>query len=329
VNGDVILELQQVSKTYQRKRGRSVQIVKAAHAVSFQLQRKRVLAIVGESGSGKTTVARLVTGVEKATTGKVLFEGNEIVTRGQKALFAFHRDVQMVFQDPYASVNPLNSIKYTLSRPLSNYLKLSPRDIEARVRAMLETVHLTPVDEFIDKLPFELSGGQLQRVVIARALASEPRLIVADEPVSMLDVSIRAEILSLLAELRDKKGVSFLYITHDLISARALADDILVLYRGHVVEQGDSHVVARNPLHPYTQLLLQSIPNPWRAGEGATTFAEPQATPVAVRGCVFQGRCPSVMERCTKESPALKSMGDGRNVACFLHHNESAMEQKE
>ena len=323
---DTILELQNVSRIYRRKSGKDVQIVQAAHEVNFKLQRQRVLAIVGESGSGKTTIARLVTGVEKPTSGTVLFEAKAVQTKNRRALFEYHRAVQMVFQDPYASINPLKTIEYTLTRPLVNYLGLSPKAAESRVREAMETVHLTPVDEFIRKLPFELSGGQLQRVVIARALAPEPRLIVADEPVSMLDVSIRAEILSLLGELRSKKGVSFLYITHDLISARALADDILVLYRGHVVEQGNARVVARDPKHPYTQLLLRSIPNPWQEDQEKSPAAESieRATvSVPAQGCVFQARCPFVMDKCLDGEPSLRELGDGRSVACFLHHKET------
>lgn len=229
----------------------------------------------------------------------------------------------MVFQDPFAALNPLNTIEYTLSRPLKNYRGTSGRQMREHVEGVLETVHLTPVRDFIGKYPFELSGGQLQRVVIARALSSNPKLIVADEPVSMLDVSIRADILQLMLDLRDKEGVSFVYITHDLVSARMLADEIVVLYRGTVVEHGDAAQVVKNPLHPYTQLLLRSIPNPWKRGEDdMVTTTEVTNAPVASKGCVFRHRCPFAMKKCEDVAPALGDVGGGRQVACYLHMDE-------
>lgn len=316
---DVVLELKGVAKSYQRKRSGSAQVIHAARNISFQLHSQRVMAIVGESGSGKTTLARLITGLEQPDRGEIEFEGKKLSIKNRRHVFEYHRSVQMVFQDPFASVNPLNQIGYTLERPIVNYLKLSAAQVDQRVRQLLETVRLTPVDDFIKKLPYELSGGQLQRVVIARALAAQPSLIVADEPVSMLDVSIRSEILMLLSELRTNEGVSFLYITHDLTSARAIADDILVLYRGFVVEHGNAQEVARKPLHPYTKLLLNSIPNPWSPNEEDAETIDPQATPITEGGCVFYARCPFVMERCRKEEPMLHASGGDRAVACFLY----------
>ncbi len=250
---EIILDLQNVSKTYVRKKDGKRQEVKAAYNVSFQLQRHHVVALVGESGSGKSTLAKLITGVETADSGEILLDGQSLKTWTRKGLRQYRRHVQMVFQDPFAALNPLNTIEHTVKRPLVNYEKVSGNDLQARAKALLETVQLTPVQEFLKKYPFELSGGQLQRVVIARAIASNPELIVADEPVSMLDVSIRADVLRLMANLRAQQGVSFLYITHDLVSARMLADEIVVLYRGRVVEQGPANEVVRDPVHPNTR----------------------------------------------------------------------------
>lgn len=317
---DSILRLGEVSKTYSRKTNGREQKIYAARRVSFELQTQHIMALVGESGSGKSTIAKLITGVEHADSGLIEFEGKTLSAWRRGHLAEYRRNVQMVFQDPYAALNPLNTVRYTISRPLVNYRKLHGESLHNEIQRLLEVVHLTPVNEFIDKLPFELSGGQLQRVVTARAVASNPKLIVADEPVSMLDVSIRAEILRLIEELRSKQGVTFLYITHDLISARMLADEIVVLYRGTVVETGNARAVAKNPLHPYTQLLLQSIPNPWATEE------QPMALGILDRtsddgGCVFRARCPYAMEVCHQGVPELTNAESDHLVACFLHHD--------
>lgn len=318
---DTILQLHQVSKTYSRKKEGQRQAVRAANQVSFAVRKHHVVALVGESGSGKSTLAKLITGVERADSGDITFDGKSIQDWSHGGLRSFRRHVQMVFQDPYSALNPLSTVEYTVQRPLTNYRKLSGYELQAMVATLMETVHLTPVHEFLKKYPFELSGGQLQRVVIARAVASSPKLIIADEPVSMLDVSIRAEILKLMSDLRDKHGVSFLYITHDLVSARMLADEIVVLYRGTVVEQGNANEVVRSPMHPYTHLLLRSIPNPW-----ASQMQEPvdsqasRPAESATGGCVFRARCPHAMKQCEEAEPALTAVNEERQVACFLHN---------
>lgn len=322
---DVILKLSGVHKTFTRKANGRVNQVRAVRNVSFDLPRQHIVALVGESGSGKSTIAKLITGVERADSGSIVFDQKPL-TEWRRNMRQYRRHVQMVFQDPYAALNPLNTVRYTLSRPLVNYKHLSGAALNQEIEQLLSTVHLTPVHEFIDKLPFELSGGQLQRVVTARALASNPKLIVADEPVSMLDVSIRAEILHLLDELRNKQGVSFLYITHDLISARMLADDIVVLYRGTVVEEGKASDVARNPKHPYTQLLLQSIPNPWDQGAEPSVDLSRLDRTSDDGGCVFRARCPYAMKTCEEAIPTLQPSGDHQRVACFLHHNSGQQE---
>ena len=236
--------------------------VRAVDDVSFTLEPGASLALVGASGSGKSTIAKLITAVEKPTSGSVTFGGLDVgkLRRGQ--FRSLHRDVQMVFQDPYAALNPLHTVEYTLTRPVVNFTKLRGTDARRRVLELLEIVGLSPVEEFAAKLPHQLSGGQRQRVVIARALASDPQVIIADEPVSMLDVSLRAGVLALLEDLREQWGVSMLYITHDLLSARLVTDNIMVLNQGRVVERGDTADVLRHPQDEYTVRLLDAIPNP-------------------------------------------------------------------
>ncbi|WP_067623377.1 ABC transporter ATP-binding protein [Alicyclobacillus acidiphilus] len=324
---DVILDLNGVCKTYTRKRDGKRQEIKATNGVSFQVRKQHVVALVGESGSGKSTLAKLITGIERPDRGDIVFDGKSTNAWLRGGSRTYRKYVQMVFQDPFAALNPLSVVQYAVERPLVNYRNLSGRELKQAVLRVLETVHLTPVDEFVKKYPFELSGGQLQRVVFARAIASKPKLIVADEPVSMLDVSIRAEILKLMADLRDKEGVAFLYITHDLISARMLADEIVVLYRGTVVEKGNANDVVRKPMHPYTQLLLKSIPNPWAPEDVHLSASErPKSGSASTGGCVFQTRCPHAMKKCSEGAPTLSDMGDERWVACFLHDGASSVD---
>ena len=236
--------------------------VRAVDGVSFTLEPGASLALVGASGSGKSTIAKLITAVEKPTSGSVKFGDLDVgkLRRGQ--FRSLHSDVQMVFQDPYSALNPLHTVEYTLTRPVVNFTKLRGQDARRRVLELLDIVGLSPVEEFAAKLPHQLSGGQRQRVVIARALASDPQVIIADEPVSMLDVSLRAGVLALLEDLREQWGVSMLYITHDLLSARLVTDNIMVLNHGKVVERGDTAEVLRHPQDEYTVKLLDAIPNP-------------------------------------------------------------------
>jgi peptide/nickel transport system ATP-binding protein len=244
-----------LSKTYPPPR-RGERPVRAVDDVSFTLEPGASMALVGASGSGKSTIARMITGV--------VFGELRVDAIRRRELKRLHREVQMVFQDPYAALNPLHTVEYILTRPVLNYSSLRGREARSRVLELLETVGLTPVEQFAAKLPHQLSGGQRQRVVIARALACDPQVIVADEPVSMLDVSLRAGVLSLLENLRETWGVSMLYITHDLLSARLVTDQIMVLHEGSVVESGETSAVLRHPQDPYTIRLLDAIPNPKR-----------------------------------------------------------------
>ena len=263
-----VLTVENVSKTFVQRRGTTVTRTEAVRDASFVLHRGGVSALVGQSGSGKSTLARMITGVDRPTSGKITFHGREgdLVVgemRGRR-LRDYRSHVQMVFQDPYSALNPTKTLGYILSRPLVNYQGLRGTAVRDKVMELLETVALTPAARFYHRFAYELSGGQRQRVVIARALAVEPELIIADEPISSLDVSIRAEVLELLNRLVHERDVGILYITHDLLSARMLSDEVIVLNGGRVVEQGRSLEVIRNPQDDYTRLLLDAIPNPFQ-----------------------------------------------------------------
>jgi peptide/nickel transport system ATP-binding protein len=250
-----------LTKVYPK--GRRGAATRAVDDVSFSLEPGMSMALVGASGSGKSTIAKMITGVERPTSGTIRFGDTRIDTlRGRRALKQLHSEVQMVFQDPYAALNPLHTVEYILTRPVENFTGLRGRAARARVFELLETVGLTPVEKFASRLPHQLSGGQRQRVVIARALASDPQVIIADEPVSMLDMSLRAGVLALLEELRRTRGVSMLYITHDLLSARLVTDRIMVLDKGVVVERGDTAEVLQRPQDDYTVRLLDAVPSP-------------------------------------------------------------------
>jgi peptide/nickel transport system ATP-binding protein len=269
---ELLLSVEDVSKTFVRRKGLKTTRTEAVQNASFVLHKGGVTALVGQSGSGKTTLARMITGVDSPTTGRILFhgpEGEQVVgkLRG-RGLREYRRHVQMVFQDPYSSLNPTKTLGYILSRPLVNFGNVKRSEIRDRVMDLLETVALTPSSRYVNRFAYELSGGQRQRVVIARALAAEPQLIVADEPISSLDVSIRAEILELLNKLVHERDVGILYITHDLLSARMLSDEVVVLNHGIVVEQGPSLQVIRYPKDAYTRELLAAVPNPFEEVAG-------------------------------------------------------------
>jgi len=264
---EAVLTVDRVSKVFQQRRGLRVSRTQAVTDASFVLRKGNVTALVGQSGSGKSTLARMITGIDSPTTGRIVFHGKdgdrEVAKYRGRALREYRSHVQMVFQDPYSSLNPAKSLGYILARPLANYHKVRGKALRDRVYELLEAVALTPGSRFANRYAYELSGGQRQRVVIARALSVEPEIIVADEPISSLDVSIRAEILELLNNLVHDKGVGILYITHDLLSARMLSDEVIVLNEGRVVEQGLALDVIRNPQDAYTRTLLEAIPNPF------------------------------------------------------------------
>jgi ABC-type glutathione transport system ATPase component len=256
------LVVNSVIKNY-RVRGRTRKLVTAIDDVSFTIEPGAAVGLVGASGSGKTTLARMIAGSQRPSSGTIDFGELAVHRLHTRGLRRYHHRVQMVFQDPYGALNPLHTVEYTVARPCQNFLGMSARQAQARVHELLETVGLTPPAQFAAKLPHQLSGGQRQRVVIARALACDPDLIVADEPVSMLDVSLRAGVLRLLAKLRAERGLSLLYITHDLLSARVVTDEILVLNEGRIVEQGPTKRVLQHPKDDYTIRLLDAVANPY------------------------------------------------------------------
>ena len=255
------LTVEGVSKVYAARGRRGEQTV-AVDDVGFSIAPGESVGLVGASGSGKSTIAKLVTASERPTSGSVRFGDVRVDGLRGRALRRFHGDVQMVFQDPYGALNPLHTVAYAVARPCHNYLGMNARRARERVHELLDTVGLTPTEQYAAKLPHQLSGGQRQRVVVARALACDPQLIVADEPVSMLDVSLRAGVLRLLEQLRQDRGLSLLYITHDLLSARVVTDRILVLNRGRVVEHGDTKQVLQHPQDDYTVALLDAVAAP-------------------------------------------------------------------
>ena len=260
------LEARNLVKDFHLRSGFRTSVLHAVKDVSFTLEAGRTTALVGESGSGKSTIARMLMKLETPTSGSILLDGEESGMRGA-ALERYRSDVQMVFQDPFASLNPFHTIVHHLERPIRlHHPKLDSREVRARAIELLERVRLTPGESFAERRPHELSGGQRQRVAIARALAPGARFIVADEPVSMLDVSIRLGVLNLLAELQREENLGVLYITHDLATARHFSDDIMVLFRGDVVERGSADEVILNPQHEYTRTLLAAAPEPENLG---------------------------------------------------------------
>jgi peptide/nickel transport system ATP-binding protein len=260
-----VLEARGLTRHFPLTRGLSWrrQALRAVDGVSFELRPGTVTALVGESGSGKSTVARLLAHLDRPTAGTIHFGAEDVARiRRRRDLLRYRSQVQMIFQDPFDSLNPVKSVEHHIARPLRIHGIVPRGDTGARVRELLESVGLVPADEIARKYPHELSGGQRQRVAIARALAVEPTVLLADEPISMLDVSIRIGILNLMLQLKDRRRIAFLYITHDIASARYVADEVLVMYAGRIVEQGKTDDVLQNPLHAYTRLLLSAVPNP-------------------------------------------------------------------
>jgi oligopeptide/dipeptide ABC transporter ATP-binding protein len=292
--------------------------VRAVDDVSFAIEPGRTLGVVGESGCGKTTTAKLVLLLEKPTSGDIRFEGRDLQTLDAKGLRDYRRNVQAVFQDPFASLNPRMRVGTIIAEPLVTNERLSAADVGARVRQLVDLVGLPA--RAPDLFPHEFSGGQRQRIAIARALALSPKVIVLDEPVSALDVSIRAQILNLLRDIQRELGVAYLFIAHDLAAVAHMSSTIAVMYLGHVVEIGDARAVAMSPKHPYTQALfsaaLPSHPDETRAEIILTGEVPSPLNPPA--GCRFHPRCPHVMERCASIPPKLRPVHT-REVACHLY----------
>ena len=309
----------------ERLSGHAGGVVRAVDGVDLTIRTGEVLALVGESGSGKTTIGRVIVKLTRQTAGRILLDGTDVSALwGVKALRAYRRRVQIVFQDPYETLNPRQSIFDFVAEPLLvNNLVASDEERRKRVLAALEAVGLEPAEEFAARFPHELSGGQRQRVVIAGALVMEPQIVVADEPVSMLDVSIRTELLRLMLDLRAERNLAYLFITHDLSLAWVIADRIAVLYLGVIMEIGPAERVIRSPHHPYTAALVSVSPTPdppEEAGAPVRTILVGE-TPDAAHvpgGCRFHPRCPLVFDRCRTEAPSLFDVGGGQAAACWL-----------
>lgn len=299
-------------------------VVHAVEDATLSLDPGTIVAVVGESGSGKTTLGRLMSRLEVPTSGNLTLNGQPVPTGGTRSLRAFRRRVQVVFQDPYASLNGAHTVGYHLKRPLVLHKRV-PAGGNARSTAigLLDRVGLRPGSEFIDRYPQQLSGGQRQRVAIARALATDPDVIIADEPVASLDVSSRLAILNLFAEIA-RDGASLLYITHDIASARYFADVIVVMYAGEIIERGPAEEVVSAPRHPYTRLLIDSAPDPDRRDEerrrAPTEEIASLITPPS--GCRFHPRCPQAMAVCSQQPPSEFPITPNRTAACWLHASE-------
>ncbi len=294
----------------------------AVDDVDFVIGRKEIVALAGESGSGKSTVARLLARVYQPTSGEIRYQGRSLASmRTRRASLAYRSDVPMVFQDPFSSLNPA----YRVSHGIMRGLKLHRGDLTRSQRLqeaerVVEAVGLTPAGEVLDRYPYELSGGQRQRIGFAQALAYKPKLILADEPVSMLDVSIRIGLLNVMAALRENEGVSILYITHDIASARYLSDRLMVMYAGHLVESGPTEAVLANPKHPYTQLLLSAVPDPRAplAVDAEAGKGEPPKVIDPTPGCRFRWRCPLAIDECFRVTPLPRQLGPAHTAACHV-----------
>lgn len=295
--------------------------VHAVDDVSFKIRAKEIFGLVGESGSGKTTTGRLLLRLIEPTGGKVFFRGKDIATISEKEMRRIRRKMQIIFQDPYESLNPRMSVLDIISMPINiQKIAKSEEEVMERVTRVMEELELVPPEEFLYRFPHELSGGQRQRVAVARAFVLEPEFIVADEPVSMLDASIRSEVIHEILSLVKKVHCAFLYITHDIALTRYICDRISVMYLGKIVERGTTDDVIQKPLHPYTEALIAAVPVPDPTAR-RTEIVIKGEMPSAINppsGCRFHTRCPYAQDRCRKEEPELTAIGKDRYVACHF-----------
>lgn len=317
-----LLEAKNLTKIF----GSGPQATVALDNISFSVSgdTPSFASIAGESGSGKTTLARLLLGFSQPTSGEILYRGKNLWQMSGREWLQFRRDVQAIFQDPFEVFNPFYRVDHLLSVPIEKFhLAKSRGQARSQMEDALDAVGLRP-DETLGRYPHQLSGGQRQRLTIARALLLHPRLIIADEPVSMVDASLRATILESLLKLYSDFGISFLYITHDLTTAYQISENIIVLYRGSVAEVGDVDLVIKDPQHPYSRLLISSIPEPdvdHRWGNEQALPAQTESRAVANRGCKFADRCPFVMDVCTEQVPPLYRTDSRRAAACFMYRD--------
>jgi oligopeptide/dipeptide ABC transporter ATP-binding protein len=326
-----LLECRNLSKVFTSSQGmfkRKQTVALENFGMALDSEKPSIIAVAGESGSGKTTLARLLLGIIHPSEGDILYQGKSLLKMSGDEWRTFRREVQAIFQDPFEVYNPYYKVDHVLTTPVAKF-KLASSKSEARelIENAVRTVGLRP-EETLGRYPHQLSGGQRQRVMIARALVLKPRIILADEPVSMVDASLRATILESLLKLKQEKGISLLYITHDLTTAYQLSERIVVLYQGRVAEVGDVELVIKQPKHPYTQLLVNSIPLPdpsSRWGKDVTKPAE-EAAPHKLIGCKFADRCPAAMQTCFDRQPPLFQLDPLRAAACWLYEGSPVSE---
>jgi peptide/nickel transport system ATP-binding protein len=323
-----VLEAVNVTKHFPARGGRlrrgGPRVVHAVDNVSLKLYAGRITALVGESGSGKSTLARLLAQLHPLTGGQVRVHGVAVQATRGRAFREHTRKVQLILQDPFGSLNPVATIAGTLMRAVAiHHPGKRRRERQAIIDDLLTRTNLVPPRQFTEKFPHELSGGQLQRISIARALAANPEVFLADEPVSSLDVSIRLGILNLLRKLTEERGVAMLYVTHDIASARYFAADTAVMYAGEVVETGPSEAVTQQAAHPYTQLLIASAPDPSRTGgTRVRDIGQPPSLIDPPAGCRFHPRCPYAWERCASEAPPAFALSEGHTARCWLYADD-------
>ncbi|WP_099362311.1 ABC transporter ATP-binding protein [Fredinandcohnia onubensis] len=320
---DVLLEVQNLKTYYPIKGGffkRTVGNVKAVDDVSFEILKGETLGLVGESGCGKSTTGRTILRLTKPTDGKIIFDGKDITNLSGTTLRKMRQDFQMVFQDPYASLNPKQMVGDVVAEPIKNYYKKSSKELKPEIIELLKKVGL-PEDAYY-KYPHEFSGGQRQRIGIARALALRPKLIIADEPVSALDVSVQSQVLNLLKELQEEFDLTFLFIAHDLSVVKHMSDRIGVMYLGGIVEIADKNGLYAEPLHPYTKALISAIPypDPRRKKERIILEGDVPSPANPPTGCPFHPRCAFATDECRAVKPALKEVKPGHRVACHLYN---------
>lgn len=303
--------------------------IRALNDVSFELFPGEAMAVVGESGSGKSTIARVLSLLHAKSSGDLHFKETEISGFSGEEIKRYRQQVQMIFQDPYGSLNPVHTIYHHLARPLLIHNKVkSKKELPDKIHALLEEVGLTPAEETAKKFPFELSGGQRQRVCIAKTLAIGADVVLADEPTSALDVSIRLGVLNLMQKMKREHNVAFMYITHDLATARYFAERTAVMYVGHMVEWGETEDIIKDPQHPYTQLLISAVPSPLKRNKKEEKSLHvknkdiPTWTASSV-GCPFVGRCIHAMDKCSESMPDITKISEKHFVRCFLHDDKA------